>query len=82
MTAWATEPRADETMVARAVAMKRALPRPQRARHPTMPMTVSDDPASAAPAMMTTRPISSVRLAPMRLATAPVTSMATPITAM
>ena len=41
-----------------------------------------DDPASPAPMMMTTRPISRVRLAPIRLATAPVMSMATPMTAM
>jgi hypothetical protein len=39
-------------------------------------------PARPAPAMMITRPNSSVRLAPIRLATTPVMSMATPITAM
>jgi hypothetical protein len=47
-----------------------------------MAVTVSDEPARPAPTMMTTSPMSSVRLAPIRLATAPVTSMATPMTAM
>ena len=78
----ATDPRADDTMVASAVATKRALPRPQRARQPTISMTELDDPASPAPTMMMTRPISRVRLAPMRLAIAPVRSMARPMTAM
>ena len=82
MIACATDPRAELTMVASAVAMNKALPRPHSARQPTMPITVSDMPASPAPAMMTTRPSSSVRLGPIRLATTPVTSMATPITAM
>lgn len=82
MIAWATDPRAELTMVASAVAMNSALPSPHRARHPTMPSTVSDKPASPAPAMMTIRPSSSVRLGPILLATTPVMSMATPITAM
>ena len=82
MIACATEPRAELTMVARAVAMNRALPRPHSARQPTMPITVSDIPASPAPAMMMTSPSSSVRLGPIRLDTTPVISMASPITAM
>ena len=82
MIAWATDPRAEFTMVASAVAMNKALPRPHSARQPTMPITVSDMPASPAPAMMTARPSSSVLLGPIRLATTPVTSIATPITAM
>ena len=82
MIACATEPRAEFTMVASAVAMNKALPRPHSARQPTMPITVSDMPARPAPAMMTTRPSSSVRFGPIRLATTPVISIATPMTAM
>ena len=82
MIACATEPRAEETIVARAVATKSALPRPHRARQPTISMTLLDEPARNAPRMMTKRPMSKVRLAPIRLATAPVMSMATPMTAM
>ena len=82
MIACATEPRAELTIVARAVAMNSALPSPQSARQPTMPMTVSLRPASVAPAMMITSPINSVRFGPMRLETTPVTSIASPITAM
>jgi hypothetical protein len=82
MMAWATDPRAELTMVASAVAMNSALPSPHSARQPTMPVTVSLSPASPAPAMMITRPSSSVRFGPMRLDTTPVTSIATPMTAM
>ena len=82
MIAWATDPRAELTMVASAVAMNNALPRPQSARQPTISSTVSDMPARPAPAMMISRPSSSVRLGPIRLATTPVMSIATPITAM
>lgn len=82
MIAWATGPRAELTMVASAVAMNTALPSPHRARHPTMPITESDMPASPAPAMMITSPISRVRLGPIRLDTTPVMSIATPMTAM
>ena len=82
MIACATEPLAEFTMVANAVAMNSALPSPHSARQPTMPSTVSDKPASPAPAMMIARPTSSVRFGPMRLATTPVISIATPITAM
>lgn len=82
MIACATEPREALTMVARAVAMKSALPRPHTARNPTMPPTVSCVPASPAPTMMIASPMSRVRLAPMRLDTQPVMSIATPMTAM
>jgi len=60
MIACDTDPRAELTIVARAVATKSALPRPQRARRPTMPVTVLDDPARAAPTMMKPRPMSRV----------------------
>ncbi len=82
MIAWATEPRADITMVDRAVAMNRALPSPQPARKPTMAPMESDAPASAEKTMISTSPASRVRFAPMREETTPVISMATPITAM
>jgi hypothetical protein len=82
MIAWATEPRAELTIVANAVAMNSALPRPQSARQPTISITESDIPANPAPAMITTRPTSRVFLGPIRLATTPVISIATPITAM
>ena len=82
MIAWATEPRAEDTIAASAVAMNSALPSPHTARKPTMPATLSCIPASADPITMITRPSSRVRLAPIRLDTQPVISMATPITAM
>ncbi len=47
-----------------------------------MAPTVSDAPASAENTMISSSPESSVRLAPIRVETTPVTSMATPITAM
>ena len=81
MIACFTEPDAALTIVARAVAMKSALPRPHRARKATMPPMVSWLPANAAPMMMKARPTRRVRLAPMRLLTQPVPSMATPVTA-
>ena len=81
MIACATEPFAEFTMVASAVAMNSALPRPHSARQPTISITVADMPANPAPAMMITRPSSSVFFGPMRLDTTPVISMASPITA-
>ncbi len=69
-------------MVASAVAMNSALPRPQPPRKPTIWPTVLLEPASALKTTMIARPASSVRLAPSRLDTAPVMSMASPITAM
>ena len=82
MTDCATEPRAEATIVASAVAMNSALPRPQPARKPTMAPMVSEEPASAENTTIIARPTTSVRLAPMRLDTTPVMSIATPITAM
>ena len=69
------------TIVARAVAMKSALPRPHRARKATMPPTVSWLPARPAPTMMSASPSSRVRFAPTRLLTQPVPSIAMPMTA-
>ena len=83
ITACAVEPREDITIVASAVAMNSALPRPQPARKPTIaPIGVGgagergehddqEQPARAACAS-----------APIRLETTPVISIATPITAM
>ena len=82
MIACATDPRAELTMVASAVAMNNALPSPQSARQPTISRMESDVPARPAPAMNTTNPSSSVRFGPIRLATTPVMSIATPITAL
>ncbi len=82
MIACATEPLAADTIVARAVAMNSALPRPQPARKPTMAPMLFDDPARAEKMMISTRPVSSVRLAPIRLETTPVISIAMPVTAM
>ena len=82
MIACATDPRAARTIVARAVAMKSALPSPHTARQPTTPAMVSWVPASPAPMMITARPSSSVRFGPIRLETQPVPSIAMPITAM
>ena len=82
MMACATEPLAADTMVASAVAMNSALPRPQPARKPTIAPMLCEEPARAEKAMISTRPASSVRLAPMRLETQPVISIATPVTAM
>jgi hypothetical protein len=64
-----------------AVAMNSALPRPQPARSPTMAPMLFEAPASALKAMMSSRPASSVRLAPIRLATALVTSIEMPVNA-
>jgi len=70
-------PLAEATMTASEVAMNRALPRPQPARKPTMPLMVLAEPASVANTTMSTRPTISVRLAPIRLDTQPVISIAT-----
>jgi hypothetical protein len=82
MIACPTDPAAALTMVASAVAMNRALPRPHRARNATIPPTVSWVPARPAPTMMRTSPSRRVRLAPTRLLTQPVPSIAMPMTAM
>lgn len=80
MIAPANPPRALETIAASDVAMKSALPRPQPARKATMPSMLPLDPARAANTTMMARPTTSVRLAPKRLDTAFVTSMATAVT--
>ncbi len=67
-------------MTAREVAMNSALPRPQPARKPTMPLMESVVPASAANTTITARPVTRVRLAPRRLETQPTISMATAVT--
>ena len=67
-------------MTASEVAMNSALPRPQPARKPTIPPMVPDGPASAEKTTISTRPAISVRLAPIRLDTQPVTSIATAVT--
>ena len=82
MMAWPTGPADALTIVARAVATKRALPRPHPARKPITAPTLSEKPARAAETMMSARPASRVRLGPIRLETTPVTSIETPMTAM
>ena len=67
-------------MTASEVAMNSALPRPQPARKPTMPPIEPDSPASAEKTTMMARPVISVRLAPIRLETQPVKSIATAVT--
>jgi len=69
-------------MTASEVAMNSALPRPQPARKPTIAPTECEAPARAAKTTMSASPAISVRLAPMRVDTTPVISMATPMTAM
>ncbi len=81
MIAPATPPLAAPTITASAVAMNSALPRPQPARKPTMLPTESEAPASALNVTIRTSPLSSVRFAPSRLDTTPVTSIATPVIA-
>ena len=80
MIAPAKPPVAELTITASEVAMNSALPRPQPARKPTMPSMEFAVPASAANATMSTRPAIRVRLAPRRLDTQPVTSIATAVT--
>jgi hypothetical protein len=64
-----------------AVAMNSALPRPHPARRPTIAPMLSEAPARALNAMISSRPPSSVRLVPIRLATALVTSIEMPVNA-
>ncbi len=71
MIAWAVEPRADITIVDRAVAMNSALPSPHPARNPTIWPIVSENPASALNTMISTRPSISVCLAPILVDTTP-----------
>src|SRR5580700_2581906 len=76
----ANPPLAEATMTASEVAMNSALPTPQPARNPMMLPIEFDDPASAANATMRTRPAISVHLAPIRLETQLVMSIATAVT--
>ena len=76
----AKPPCAEATMTASEVAMKRALPSPQPARKPMMPPIDWEKPASAENVTMIARPAMSVRLAPSRLETQFVTSIATAVT--
>lgn len=62
-------------MTDKAVAMKNALPAPQKARRPTSSPIEFDVPDSPANTTMTLNPTSSVRLAPNRAVKAPVSSM-------
>jgi hypothetical protein len=76
----ANPPEAEATMTASDVAMNSALPRPQPARNPTIWSTVSDIPASAEKTTMTASPLIRVRLAPIRLDTQLVPSIAIAVT--
>ncbi len=73
-------PLAEPTMTASEVAMNSALPRPQPARKPTIWPMLPLAPAMAENTTIRIRPAISVRLAPSRLDTQPVTSMATAVT--
>jgi hypothetical protein len=73
-------PLADATMTASEVAMNSALPMPQPARKPMIPPIDGDAPAAALNATIRTRPAISVRLAPIRLDTKFVMSIATAVT--
>ena len=80
MIAPANPPLAEATITASEVAMNSALPRPQPARKPTIWLMPPELPASALKITMRTRPATRVRLAPIRVDTQPVTSMATAVT--
>jgi hypothetical protein len=80
MIAPAKPPLAEATMTARDVAMNSALPRPHPARNHTIWPIPAECPASALNTTISTRPPTSVRFAPMREDTQPVTSMATAVT--
>src|ERR1700753_2812643 len=76
----ANPPEAEATMSARAAAMNSALPPPQPARKPMIVPIEPDDPARPANTTMSTRPAISVHLAPIRLDTQLVISIATAVT--
>ena len=80
MIAPAKPPLADATMTDKEVAMKSALPSPQPARNPTISPMLLEAPASAAKITTSSRPVMSVRFAPIRLDTQPVTSIITAVT--
>jgi hypothetical protein len=73
-------PLAEATITARLVAMNRAFPSPQPARKITIPLMLPDAPARAENTTMVASPTSSVGLAPIRLETAPTTSIAIAVT--
>ena len=76
----ANPPLADATMTAREVAMNSALPTPQPARKPMIPLMVGEAPAAALKITIRVRPAIRVGLAPSRLDTQLVMSMATAVT--
>src|SRR5580693_8948879 len=76
----ANPPLADATMTASEVAMNRAFPTPQPARNPMISLIEPDEPASAAKATIRMSPQISVHLAPIRLDTQLVISIATAVT--
>jgi len=67
-------------MTASEVAMNSALPTPQPARKPMIPLMLGDAPAAALKITMRMSPAISVFLAPSRLDTQLVISMATAVT--
>ena len=79
MIALSTPPLAAPTMVASAVEMNKALPKPQPARNPMIISTESDSPAAAAKITISASPISNVRFAPIRLETKLVKNIASPV---
>jgi hypothetical protein len=81
MMAEAVPPDAAPTIVARAVEMNRALPRPQPARNPMISHTSPLVAASRANRTISARPIIRVFFAPSRLDTQLVKNMAMPVTA-
>ena len=76
----ANPPVADATMTASEVAMNSALPTPQPARKPMMPPIEGDAPAAALKMTMRVSPAIRVFLAPRRLDTQLVISIATAVT--
>src|SRR6201994_3067352 len=76
----ANPPLAEATMTASEVAMNSALPTPQPARNPMIALMVGEAPAAALNTTIRIRPAISVFLAPIRLDTQLVISMATAVT--
>ena len=81
MIADAVPPEAAPTIVASAVEMKSALPRPQPARKSMIVQTLFDVAASTENTTIRASPMSRVFFAPMRLDTQLVKNIATPVTA-
>ena len=76
----AKPPLAEATITAREVAMNSALPTPQPARNPMIPLMLGEAPAAALNTTIRISPAISVFLAPIRLETQLVISMATAVT--